>query len=171
MRVSESIKPSLTGFLIVFIPVVLMLCTVLFYRSGILTVEEVAKDLACLCDTCPRRPLHECTCSWADQNRERIARALQAGQDKQTIVSGFIRDFGQEVLSAPPKEGYYLVAWVMPFLMIGAGGLMIRKTIFKWSRDRLNRETSAPQAVPQTKPDAAYLARLEQELKEFDSPS
>ena len=29
-------------------------------------VKDVAKVMACLCGTCPRRPLDECSCGWAD---------------------------------------------------------------------------------------------------------
>ena len=129
-------------------------------------VKAVAKELACLCGTCPRRPLHECACGWADKNRQRILDALKSGQDKDAIVAGFIRDFSQEALSAPPKKGFHLIAWVMPFAVLIVGGFIVRSVIRNWSRGR--REAAAgPQG--QGKGEDAYRSRLEQELREFDA--
>ena len=83
-------------------------------------VKEVAKGLACLCGDCPRRPLDECACGWADRKRSRIAEALEAGQDKETIVAGFVAEFGQEAYVTPPAEGFNLTAWIMPIVVPAA---------------------------------------------------
>ncbi len=128
-------------------------------------VKEVARELACLCGTCPRRPLHECSCGWADKYRARIKGALEAGQDKPAIVASFVREFGQEAFSAPPKSGFNLTAWVMPFLALALGGLAVRTVMVTWSRDR---RVPAPSAASQDEGDGTYLTRLEQELKERD---
>ena len=128
-------------------------------------VKAVAKELACLCDTCPRRPLHECTCGWADKYRARIRAALEAGQDRPAIVASFVSEFGQEAFSAPPKSGFNLTAWVMPFLALALGGLAVRTVIATWSR---NRRAPTPRPASQAEGDGAYLTRLEQELEERD---
>ena len=129
-------------------------------------VKEVARELACLCDTCPRRPLDECACGWADKNRQRIADALTAGQDKQTIVAAFVKDFGQEAFSSPPAEGFFLTAWIMPFLVLALGGLLVRIVLRNWSRDK--RVPVANQAS-QTELDDDYRTRLTRELEEGDT--
>ncbi len=129
-------------------------------------VKEVAKELACLCDTCPRRPLDECACGWADKNRQRIADALTAGQDKQTIVAAFVKDFGQEAFSSPPAEGFFLTAWVMPFLVLALGGLLVWIVIRNWSQNK-----PAPVTVQASEVEANddFRSRLEQELEERDT--
>ena len=143
------------------------LCLVLPAGAGVTDAEvkEVARELACLCGTCPHRPLHECSCGWADKYRARIKGELEAGQDKPTIVASFVREFGQEAFSAPPKSGFNLTAWVMPFLALALGGLAVRTVIATWSR---NRRTDAPPSASQAEGEGTYLTRLEQELKERD---
>lgn len=124
-------------------------------------VKEVAKELACLCGDCPRRPLDECACGWADRNRARIAQALESGQDKKAVVASFIQDFGTEALVVPPAEGFNLTAWVMPFLMLVLGAFVVRAVLKSWARP-----APASPAGPETGSDDTYRARLERELKE-----
>lgn len=128
-------------------------------------VREVAKGLACLCGTCPRRPLDECACGWADGKRARIAEALEAGQDREAIIAGFVAEFGQEVYVTPPASGFNLSAWVMPIMVLLLGGLVLGAVLRNWSRQR-----TAPAAgtVPETDTDDPYRLRLEKELRERD---
>ena len=126
-------------------------------------IDHVAKELACLCGTCPRRPLDECTCGYAQQQRDRIKKALASGQDKQMVVAGFVQEFGQEVYSAPPKKGFNLTAWVMPFFALLLGGFVVRSVVRSWSQNR--PAATAPRQSDATDP---YKTRLEQELKERD---
>ncbi len=129
-------------------------------------VKDVARELACLCGSCPRRPLHECACGWADKNRIRIADALKAGQDKQTIVAGFVKEFGQEAFSSPPAEGFNLTAWVMPFLVLALGTLFVWTVIRNWSQ---GKQGPAPVQPSEAGVDDAYRAKLERELKERET--
>ncbi len=126
-------------------------------------VKDVAKELACLCGTCPRRPLDECTCGTADNNRARIKSELESGKTKEVIIAGFIRDFGKQTLSQPPAEGFNLAAWIMPVVVLLFGGVIVRTVLHRWS------EAPSPK-VQQVEPEAAetdpYLAKLEQELKD-----
>lgn len=126
-------------------------------------VKDVARELACLCGSCPRRPLHECACGWADKNRIRIADALKAGQDKQTIVAEFVKAFGQEALSSPPAEGFNLTAWVMPFLVLALGALLVWTVIRNWSQGK------QPVQPSEVGVDDAYRTKLERELKERET--
>ena len=128
-------------------------------------VREVAKGLACLCGTCPRRPLDECACGWADEKRARIAEALEAGQDRKAIIAGFVAEFGQEAYVTPPAAGFNLSAWIMPILVLLLGVAVLGAVLRNWSRQRV-----APAAgrVPKTEPDDPYRLRLEKELRERD---
>ena len=126
-------------------------------------VRDVAKGLACLCGTCPRRPLDECSCGWADQKRERIAKALEAGQDRETIVAGFVAEFGQEAYVTPPAEGFNLSAWIMPFMALLLGAMAVWAVLRHWSR---HRAAAATPHIPGPEADDPYKSRLERELRE-----
>ena len=126
-------------------------------------VREVAKGLACLCGTCPRRPLDECECGWADQKRARIAEALEAGQDREAIIAGFVAEFGQEAYVTPPASGFNLSAWIMPIMVLLLGAVVLGAVLRNWSRQRA---APAVGRVPETEAGDPYRQRLEKELRE-----
>lgn len=124
-------------------------------------VDEVGKELACLCGDCPRRPLDECICGYALQQKDRIKKMLASGQTSQAIVDAYISEFGLEILSKPPAKGFNLVAWIMPPLVFLLGFFGVRSVLRTWSK------TKSP-ATPASQParDDPYLDRLESDLKE-----
>ena len=71
--------------------------------------------------------------------RERIA----AGDSRSEIDEALVADFGEEVLAAPPREGFNLLAWVLPLLggALAVGGLAY--ALVRWSRTR--PEAAAPE--------------------------
>jgi len=104
------------------------------YAAEEAAVMDVAKELACLCGTCPTRPLDECRCGYAGQQRERIANALDSGQSKEQVIAGFVSQFGEEIFVTPPKKGFNLMAWFMPFFGIAVGGVAVRSVLKGWSK-------------------------------------
>lgn len=127
-------------------------------------LDEVGKELACLCGDCPRRPLDECICGYAQQQHARIKAMLASGQTPRAIVDAYVREFGKEILSKPPAEGFDLAAWVMPPAVLLLGFLLVRHVLRSWSQTRVP-------ATPATRSarDDPYLDRLERELKERET--
>ena len=127
-------------------------------------IDEVGEELACLCGDCPRRPLDECVCGYAQRQHARIKSMLTSGQTPQAIVDAYVREFGKEVLAKPPAEGFNLAAWVMPPAVLLLGFLVVRRVLRSWSK------TKVP-ATPATRSvrDDPYLDRLETELKERET--
>ena len=128
--------------------------------------DEVGKELACLCDTCPRRPLDECTCGYAQQQHDRIDALLAQGKTTQQVIDIYVAEFGKRVLSKPPAEGFNLTAWVMPPLVLIFGFFIVRSVLRTWSQSKLTPATATTQSPQESDP---YLDRLEQELRERES--
>lgn len=134
------------------------------------TVDEVkfvAKEMACLCGSCPRRPLDECNCGFAGSKREEIAKLLDQGQDKEAIIASFVSREGLQVLAVPPAEGFNLSAWIMPFAVLLCGGLVVVYVIRTWSHARAARQKASPSA-PEPADDDPYRSRLESDLRDRD---
>ncbi|MDP6042031.1 MAG: cytochrome c-type biogenesis protein CcmH [Candidatus Latescibacteria bacterium] len=129
-------------------------------------IDEVGKELACLCGTCPRRPLDECTCGHAQQQRDRIKSMLASGQNTQAVIDAYVKEFGLEALSKPPVEGFSLAAWFMPPLVLIFGFFIVRSVLRSWSQTQ--PAATAPQTA-QTESTDPYIDRLENELKERDT--
>lgn len=110
-------------------------------------VMDVAKELACLCGSCPNRPLDECRCGYAGQQRGEIAAALEKGETKEQILAGFVAEFGERIFVTPPKKGFNLMAWIMPVVGIAFGGFVVRMVMKGWSRKEERVEDVAETAL------------------------
>lgn len=140
------------------------------HTASIDQIKDVASEMACLCGSCPRRPLDECNCGFAGQKRDEIGRMLDEGNDKEAIVAGFIARDGLQVLSGPPAEGFNLSAWIMPFAVILFGGFVIRSVVGNWARDKQARDQAASASpVPESDGDDAYRSQLESDLRNRDA--
>ena len=133
--------------------------------SGILTRDgrRVGTKLACLCGGC-KNSVGECPmleCHYASPARTKIMSMQAEGKADKTIVDAFIADRGKEALVAPPKEGFSLLAWWMPFVAIAFGLWAIWMVIRKYRR---------PAAVAAIDPRILdrYHDQIEKEVENFD---
>lgn len=104
------------------------------------TMSELEGEL--MCPTCAT-PLDQSHAPVADRMRGFIERRIRAGDTKSEIKDRLVDEFGAEVLAAPPKEGFDLLAWALP-VAGGLGGAGILGLLaWRWSR---GREPRAPGA-------------------------
>lgn len=90
-------------------------------------VRRVGAKLACLCGGC-KNSIASCPmlgCESATPMRARIKKALAEGQSDQQIIDSIVKEKGLQALVTPPAEGFNIMAWLMPFVMIGIGLLAI----------------------------------------------
>ena len=94
------------------------LCLVVPTGALGLTIDQVARDLRC--PSC-NLPLNVSDSQAAQQMKAFIGTKIAAGWDKQRIENKMVEDFGREVLLNPPKEGFDLIAWVVPPAVVLVG--------------------------------------------------
>lgn len=122
-----------------------------------LTVVEVAREVRCpTCNT----PLDVSNSPAAERMKIFIAQRIEAGDDKQEIIDALVVEFGRGVLTTPPKEGFDLVAWIVPIALVVGGLAAIPFVTRSWARRR--RDDLAPEI------SAEDAARLEDELRRDD---
>jgi len=125
--------------------------------------KEACDRLICQCGC--NEQLSVCAmqnCSSATPMRAEIRERLQKGDMVDPIVDSFVTRFGKKVLSAPTTKGFDLSAWIMPFVILCLGLVVV-----VWIAVRMARPAGA--AVEQTPP--AVDPRVEEELKEFEKES
>lgn len=128
------------------------------------TVNEISHKLACQCGTCPNLALYSCYCGTAERMRTEIGELIGKGMDSDAVVESFVEKYGEQVLAAPRKEGFYLTAWVMPILAVLAFGVLIVITLKRWSQ-----KTAAVSELTPKNPETGggnYAKRLDEELKD-----
>jgi cytochrome c-type biogenesis protein CcmH len=129
-------------------------------------VNEVAKDV--YCPVCESTPLDVCPTQACADWRELIRTKLAEGQSRDEVLEYFARQYGDGVLSNPPRRGASLVVlWILPVLLVLLGLVL-------FSRVLRGLRSTAPEtpAAPAPRPKAAtgdpvlddYIARVEKEI-------
>ncbi|MDP2931467.1 MAG: cytochrome c-type biogenesis protein CcmH [Chloroflexota bacterium] len=133
-----------------------------------LTSKDIEKELMCQCGC--TMVVDVCDCETANQIRAKITEMMNQGQSKDQIVGYFVRQYGEKMLSSPPKKGFNLVVWVVPFAAVAAGGTGLFFILRAWARK--GRRGEGGEAVTSVEPVSVaeseeYRGRLEAELKRF----
>ncbi len=128
--------------------------------------REMYDHIVCMCGTCGRKRVGECTCGKAAEMRAEIATLVAAGRDRNGIIQHFVTKYGsQEVLAAPINRGFNRLAWLLPY----AGGLIgigfVAAMAVRWTRRR-GTTAGAPPAPLAANPELED--RLDDELRELD---
>ena len=123
-----------------------------------LTVADLEGEVMCpVCNT----TLDQSSSPAARQIKNFIAERIQAGDSKGQIKDRLVAVYGKQILAAPPKEGFDLLAWILPFVGLVGGALVLGLLAWRWSR---GREPRAP--TPALSP--ALERRVDEELARFD---
>jgi cytochrome c-type biogenesis protein CcmH len=128
-------------------------------------VRRVGDRLACLCRSC-KNTVATCQmlgCHYTAPARERIIELHKKGLSDDAIVADFVEKGGKAALSVPPAEGFNVMAWLAPPLVVLLGMGVIGWYI------KTHRTPAA--ATPETLSEtdlARYKAAAERELSHFD---
>ncbi|MCC6832805.1 MAG: cytochrome c-type biogenesis protein CcmH [Thermoleophilia bacterium] len=98
---------------------------------GDVDIKGLEKELRCItCNT----PLDISNAPSALDMKEYIREKAAAGWTKDQIKDALVAQFGREVLATPPKEGFDLVAWLVPAIAVAAGLAAIPFLTRVWAR-------------------------------------
>jgi len=148
----------------------LLLVLLFFFCSVALatvpTTQEVEEALTCQCGC--GLTVHSCNhlqCGFAIPAKQEITRQVSEGKGKEEIVTSFLTRYGEKVLSAPTTTGFNLAAWIMPFLTVLVGGVLIVVASLRWTK---RHSQDGGEKAPTPSGTDRYRARLRKELESFD---
>jgi cytochrome c-type biogenesis protein CcmH len=75
------------------------------------------------------------------------------------VKAYFVEKYGLWILLAPPREGFNLLVWVVPFAGLAAGLVLVVLLMRRWTR-------RAAGASAEPAPDDAMRARIRREMAE-----
>ena len=122
--------------------------------------DELEHKLKCQCGcvldvyTCRTTDF---TCPLSPAMHRDVLALASTGYNAQEIVIAFQAVYGERVLMAPVKQGFNLVGWTLPFIVIAGGGV----AVFRWVRNRSTRG-----AVPAP---AAHVAATPEEISAIEA--
>jgi cytochrome c-type biogenesis protein CcmH len=114
-----------------------------------------------MCPVCPGETLEQSSSPAAQQVERFIAFRIRAGDSKQEIKDKLVEQYGPRILAAPPREGFDLLAWVLPLAGALGGALVLGLAAWRWSRGR-----EPPASGPPLDPELER--RLDRELARLD---
>jgi len=130
--------------------------------------KDLQNEIICMCGTCGRKRIGECTCSDAAAMREEVARLVAEGKTREQIYAYYIAKYGsQEPLASPIDEGFNRLAWFFPYLIGATGAASIAVVAFRWSGREADPD-DAPKATQDSHDDPALRERLDDELRDLD---
>jgi cytochrome c-type biogenesis protein CcmH len=123
-------------------------------------VREVASELRCV--VCQNLSVADSPSDLAKEMRNLVRELLQQGKTADEIKAYFQSRYGDFVLLEPPKRGFNLLVWGLPFAALVVGACGVYLVAKRWT---VRGHESAPPLDP------AYSERVRRELKEREGPS
>jgi cytochrome c-type biogenesis protein CcmH len=133
------------------------------------SMQQVSEGLTCQCGC--GLTVANCNhpnCEFSVPVRDQIEGMLNRGMSGPQVIAYFRGKYGEKILSAPTTQGFNLLAWIMPFAAIVAGGTLIAITVGRW-RAKSPPSTPAPDSgtgVEGGEFDPELRRRLERELRD-----
>lgn len=93
---------------------------------------RVAKQLRC--PVCQQLSILDSPAELVVQMRAVVRERLEAGESEDEILAYFVSKYGQWVLLDPPKEGFNLVVWLTPLVLLLGGAAVLAKVFVGWLR-------------------------------------
>jgi len=131
---------------------------------------EIQSGLACYCGC--GMTIQGCLggmiCSESKTVSKEVAAHLQNGKGKPEVLQAMVAQYGERILAAPTKEGFNLTAWILPFVALVVGGLIVARVISGWKRQTPPKPPATVPAKEEKNFSDPYQDRFERELRELE---
>ena len=122
-------------------------------------VREIASGLRCVVRQ--NLSVADSPSDLAKEMRNLVRELVQQGKSREEIQAYFVSRYGEFVLLSPPKRGFNLLVWGLPFVAILAGAWGVYLVARRWT---LRREEAEPAVDP------VYAERVRRDLQEREGP-
>ena len=130
------------------------------------TLPELEGQL--MCPICEGETLAQSDTQPAQRIKAEIRQRIAAGDTRSEIKRRLVTEWGKRILAAPPRQGFDLLAWLLPIVGVLGGAAILGVLAWGWTR------TPEPEPAPQRwslnghplEPDEER--RLDDELARFD---
>src|SRR6266567_4779256 len=132
-------------------------------------VHDVASQLKC--PVCQGESVADSPSTISQQMRGVIRQQLQSGQSEQQIIQYFIDRYGPQIVWSPPWQGFTLLAWLVPIILLLGGAVLLLMVLRDWytaPRVGTNDDDADLAGIDEAQLQR-YRAQIEEELAGSDS--
>ena len=154
-----------------FLAVLLSLAIVPLWTSNLLAqsdrARQVGMHLKCMCKGCDMSAggcshpggAFSGPCPTAKSMMMEVDQHIAKGETDEQIMKAFVAEYGAIVYVEPPKSGFGLVAWIMPFAYTLLGLGLVVFVIRKWRKEPV--AATPKSSGPKISPEALERARAQ----------
>jgi cytochrome c-type biogenesis protein CcmH/NrfF len=137
-------------------------------------VEHKIATSAILCDCgCHPQSVHDCACGRAAQMRQEMAALIESGPPDgdgsgmtgEELIAYYVSLHGEQVRISPTADGFNLIVWIGPFIVLFAGTALLVLMLRRWKAAHPVEVGGPPVEID---PDDPYLKRLQSDLRELE---
>jgi cytochrome c-type biogenesis protein CcmH len=115
------------------------------HESRLARVESISEGVRC--PTCRGQSVADSAAPAAAAIRADIGRRVDAGETRAEIEAYLVGRYGDDILLTPPSGGVGGLVWVLPVVVVGAGGAALAIALRRWSRRPLAHATDADRLI------------------------
>jgi cytochrome c-type biogenesis protein CcmH len=127
------------------------------------TLAELEGQL--MCPICQGETLAQSDSPPAQRIKAEIQQQIAAGATRSEIKRRLVDEWGTRILAAPPRQGFDLLAWLLPIVGALVGAAVLGVLAWRWSRER---EPAARWTMTARSLGPEDERRVDDELRRFD---
>lgn len=126
--------------------------------------SQLTTSLYCYCG-CSRETLQQCVCGVSQQTQEDFRNRLAAGATVEQIRDDYIAAHGPQYSALMPAEGFNIVAYVMPGIIIVLLGIVV--FLFLKLKSRSQHAQQPAPTKPQSSASTDSYRQIEEEIERY----
>ena len=144
--------------------ILILLTAILPVSVYAVTSSEIETELMCDCGCGDM--LVNCTCERSEEMRTIISGMINEGKTKVQILGIFVAQFGEVILSSPPRKGFNLVAYGLPMTGFIFGSVIAVTMARRWRSSRRDEEDEESDASDDVSEEMEE--RIREELEKLE---
>lgn len=85
------------------------------------------------CPVCQGNSIQDSPSELAQQMRDLIRDQLRAGKTPDEVRAYFVAKYGEWILLAPKAEGFNIIVYLIPLLVVIGGGAVVWRSVRRWT--------------------------------------
>lgn len=139
------------------------------YTSAAMTEKQIHQRADAItaklrCPVCQNLSVADSDSFMANQIKDKVKKMLIEGKTDAEIMSYFKSKYGDWVFLAPPKSGFNMAVWLLPFIGLAGGALLI---IFSLRSMKAHSSDAQNYGVKESAP-TPFSEEIKKELDKYD---